>query len=52
MILSALLILLAGWCAYRLLTTPLKALLFIAKTAAIVALGFMVWASLFWLVLP
>ena len=52
MIVSIALILIMGYGVYKLLTAPLKALLFIWKSAVIVVLGLLVWFAIFWLVWP
>jgi len=52
MIASILIITLLGWCAYRLLSAPLKTLLFVGKAAVILVLGMLVWLCLFALMLP
>ena len=49
---SILLILIMGYAVYKLLTSPIKALLFIWKAAVIVVLGLMVWFAIFWLLMP
>ncbi len=52
MIVSIALILIMGYAVYKLLTAPLKALLFIWKAAVMVVLGLLVWFAIFWLVWP
>ena len=49
---SILLILIMGYAVYKLLTSPIQALLFIWKAAVMVVLGLMVWFAIFWLVMP
>ena len=49
---SILLILIMGYAVYKLLTSPIQALLFIWKAAVIVVLGLLVWFAIFWLLMP
>ena len=49
---SILLILIMGYAVYKLLTSPIKALLFIWKAAVMVVLGLLVWFAIFWLLMP